>query len=153
MKFTHATPVTVLDADSDDHSGGRKFVRESGDDSQEQHRRGANCLSCSLCRYRCGQLQFQFRSGTGNGAFIWNSSPDPGALTQRYGLALQNVGTPQFPAWDGFVQATVYGPNPCAFADNWAGATPTYADLSAVLAYVATIPAKGSKTVTLSYVK
>jgi len=96
-------------------------------------------------------FNFNFGSGTGNGAFIWNSSPDPAALTQRYGLALQNVGTPQFPARDGFVQTTVYGPNPCAFADNWAGATPTYADLSAVLAYVATIPAKGSKTVTLSY--
>lgn len=37
-----------------------------------------------------------FGSGTGSGAFIWNNSPDPAALSQRYGLALQNVGTPQF---------------------------------------------------------
>jgi hypothetical protein len=92
-----------------------------------------------------------FGDGTGNSAFIWNTSPNPAALTQRHGLVLQNVGTPQLPAWDGFVQNTVYGPNPCAFANSWAGPGPVYADLSAVLAYVGSVPAKGTRTVTVSY--
>jgi hypothetical protein len=84
-----------------------------------------NNTAVARTAYLVRYADIDFGSGTGNGAFIWNSSPDPAALTQRYGLALQSVGTPQFPAWDGFVQATVYGPKPCAFADNWAGATPT----------------------------
>jgi hypothetical protein len=33
-------------------------------------------------------FNFNFESGTGNGASLWNSSPDPAALTQRYGLVL-----------------------------------------------------------------
>jgi hypothetical protein len=108
----------------------------------------------NLLRYAnidADNFNFNFGSGTGNGAFIWNVSPDPASLTQRNGLALQNIGTPQLPAWDGFVQSTVFGPNPCAFAANWAGATPTDDDLSAVLAYSGTVPAKGTKTVTVSY--
>lgn len=96
-------------------------------------------------------FNFNFGSGTGNSAFIWNASPDPSSLTQRNGLVLQNVGTPQLSAWDGFVQTTPFGPNPCAFAANWTGATPTEQDFSAVLAYAGTVPAKGTRTVTVSY--
>lgn len=108
----------------------------------------------NLIRYAnvdADNFNFNFGSGTGNGAFIWNVSPDPASLTQRNGLLLQNVGTPQLPAWDGFVVTTPFGPDPCAFAANWTGATPTDQDFSAVLAYSGTIPAKGTKTVTVSY--
>jgi hypothetical protein len=108
----------------------------------------------NLIRYAnidADNFNFNFGSGTANGAFIWDPSPDPASLTQANGLALQNVGTPQLPAWDGFVQTTPFGPNPCAVAANWTGATPTEQDFSAVLAYSGTVPAKGTKIVTVSY--
>lgn len=110
----------------------------------------------NLLRYAnidADNFNFNFGSGTANGAFIWEPSVDPSSLTQSNGLALQNVGTPQLPAWDGFVQTTPFGPNPCAFAANWTGVTPTEQDFSAVLAYSGSVPAKATRTVTVSYTK
>ena len=88
--------------------------------------------------------------GTSNSAFIWNSSPNPSTLAPAYGLVLRNVGQVQFPQWGGFAQGTPDGPNPCAFANSWTGGV-AFGNLSAVLVYVGTVPAKSSKTVILSY--
>ena len=71
----------------------------------------------------------------------------------QYGLLLQNVGTPPFEFWQGYVQTVTTGPNACAFAFNEAnlnevvGVPPG----SIEMAYVGPVPAGGTKTVTLTY--
>jgi hypothetical protein len=88
--------------------------------------------------------------GTTNGAFIWNSSPDPSTLAPAYGLALMNVGNVQFSQWGAFAQGTPDGPNPCAFANSWTGGNAS-GNLSAVLVYAGSVQAHGTKTVTVNY--
>jgi hypothetical protein len=91
------------------------------------------------------------QDGTTNSTFAWVPSPNPSALTPAYGAMLQVVGTPGFPAWDGFAQNDFHGPNPCAFAFNWTGGTAIGIDGSQVMAFVGNVPALGSKSVTLIY--
>jgi len=84
-------------------------------------------------------------------AFAWNASSAKHSLD--YGLQLANAGQ-----WSGyqqaFIQATTAGPNACAFAFN---ALPhglrqaPHGDTSFLYAYVDTVPAHGTKTVTLTY--
>ena len=95
-------------------------------------------------------FQFNYGDGTTNSAFIWIPMQNAATLPKSNGLALQNVGTPTFTQWGAFVQTTAFGPNPCAFANNWTYG-PSYADFSAVLAAVGTVRAKGSRTLTVSY--
>jgi hypothetical protein len=76
--------------------------------------------------------------------------PDP-----NYGLQLANVGVlhPQFSYWQGFAQSVNTGPNACAFAFNEGGYDfdeELYLG-SIEMAYVGTVPAFGTKTVTLTY--
>lgn len=92
---------------------------------------------------------FNNLDATQNSAFAWNPSSPP-ALNQ-FGLMLQNVGTSPFPYSEAFAQNTPYGPNACAFAFNSPGGTLIGTDGSLVMAYVASIPAGGSKTATMSY--
>jgi hypothetical protein len=65
-------------------------------------------------------------------------------------MQLQNVGKPHFGYWNEFAQNIPGGPNACAFAFNSPEAVITETDGSLVMAYVNTMPANGSKTVTLS---
>ncbi len=77
--------------------------------------------------------------------------PDP-----NYGLQLANVGVPQFSYWQGFAQSVNTGPNACAFAFNEGGGQggvnfQSGGIGSIEMAYVDTIAAGQTKTVTLSY--
>jgi hypothetical protein len=80
----------------------------------------------------------------------------------NYGLQLSNVGVPQFSYWQGFVQSVNTGPNACAFAFNegggqggvnsWSGGGISGSPPGSIeVAYVDTIAAGATKTVTLSY--
>jgi len=75
----------------------------------------------------------------------------------NYGLQLSNVGVPQFNYWQGFAQGVNTGPNACAFAFNEAGGQGglnfqfNSGPGSIEMAYVDTIGAGKTKTVTLSY--
>lgn len=78
----------------------------------------------------------------------------------NYGLQLANVGVPQFSYWQGFAQGVNTGPNACAFAFNeggggkgvnFNGIVLTLAAGSIEMAYVGTVPAGHTRTVTLSY--
>jgi hypothetical protein len=95
-------------------------------------------------------FEFNYGDGTTNSAFIWIPMQNAATLPKSNGLALQNLGTPTFTQWGAFVQTTPFGPNPCAFANSWTYG-PSYADFSAVLAAVGTVPARGSRTLTVSY--
>lgn len=72
----------------------------------------------------------------------------------NYGLQLANVGIPQFGFWQGYAQTVNTGPNACAFAFNEGNNNYT-SDVagfgSMEMAYVGTVPAGQTKTVTLSY--
>jgi hypothetical protein len=75
--------------------------------------------------------------------------------TSNYGLQLENVGIPQFGFWQGYAQFINTGPNACAFAFN-EGTNNVFSTNhtpggSIEMAYVGTVPAGQTKTVTLSY--
>jgi len=69
------------------------------------------------------------------------------------GLQLQNVGTPGFGFWQGYVQDVPTGPNACAFSGFAArlGGVRFISGTSIEMVYVDAIPAHKTKTVTLSY--
>jgi len=74
----------------------------------------------------------------------------------NYGLQLANVGIPQFGFWQGYAQTVNTGPNACAFAfnegyQNYSSRPFGSASGSMEMAYVGTVPAGQTKTVTLSY--
>jgi hypothetical protein len=82
-------------------------------------------------------------------AFGWHAFSN----SPYYGLRLENTG-----AWSGyqqaFIQNTPAGPNACAFAFNaisYGVAEDAVGSTSLVYAYVDTVPAHGTKTVTLTY--
>jgi hypothetical protein len=82
-------------------------------------------------------------------AFGWHGFSN----SPYYGLRLENTG-----AWSGyqqaFVQNSTTGPNACAFAFNVISsgvAEDALGSTSLVYAYVDTVPAHGTKTVTLTY--
>jgi hypothetical protein len=83
-------------------------------------------------------------------AFAWNAYA--GKYTVYHGLQLANAG-----AWSGyqqaFIQDAITPPNACAFAYNAYsfGVTPANDTTSLIYAYVGTIPAHGTKTVTMTY--
>jgi len=84
------------------------------------------------------------------GWYAFSNNPWDGI---HYGLQLENAG-----AWSGyqqaFVQKATTGPNPCAFAFNaiTSGvAEDKMGSTSLVYAYVDTVPAHGTKTVTMTY--
>ena len=86
-----------------------------------------------------------------NGGVSWNlQSAEP-----EYGLLLQNVGAQAFGYLQGFVQNVNTGPNACAFAFNDAGGLGgtgvTGVPASIEVAYVGTVKAGKTNTVTLTY--
>jgi hypothetical protein len=87
--------------------------------------------------------------GNINSAFVRTIGNDP-----NYGLQLSNVSTPPFSFWHGYAQGVNTGPNACAFAFNvdssnsWGATNPPG---SIEVAYVGSIGAGQTKTVTLSY--
>jgi len=78
-------------------------------------------------------------------AFAWNSV----SAGNPFGLALQNVGTPQAGFLLGFVQAAPAGPPPCNIQS--ADGPLTNTDGSVGIAYVLKVPPGTSKTVTVAY--
>jgi hypothetical protein len=92
-----------------------------------------------------------FWAGGLSSALARTLQPDP-----NHGLQLTNVGIPQFSYWQGFAQGINTGPNACAFAFN-EGSYNYYLDDntsqpgSIEMAYVGTVAAGQTKTVTLSY--
>ena len=105
-----------------------------------------------LSRYADADADAQFLNSldaTQDSAFAWNTSSPP-ALNLS-GLKLQDVGNSPFPYTQGFAQNIPQGPNACAFAFNSPGGTLIGTNGSLVLAYVASIPAGGSKTATMTY--
>jgi hypothetical protein len=81
----------------------------------------------------------------------WLAGPT-GAVGWSYqGLLLQNVGTPPFGFWQGYVQTVKDGPNACAFAYNGTDILTNSIYGSIEVAYVGPVPAGGTKTVTLTY--
>ena len=81
-----------------------------------------------------------------NGAFTWIPGGTSGFVL---GLLLENVGTPQFGFWQGYVLGAA--PNACAFAYY---ASPIgYTDQAGWMevAYVGPVPAGATRTVTLTY--
>jgi hypothetical protein len=69
----------------------------------------------------------------------------------NYGLQLTNVSVPPFSYWQGFAQGVNTGPNACAFASNEGNDNSAGNIGSIEMAYVGTVPAGATKTVTLSY--
>jgi hypothetical protein len=91
----------------------------------------------------------QFWAGALNSALGRTVQLDP-----NYGLQLSNVSIPQFSFWQGYAQSVNTGPNACAFAFN--EGSDNYQSVingsgSIEMAYVGTIAAGQTKTVTLSY--
>ena len=75
-----------------------------------------------------------------------------GAVAWYYqDLLLQNVGTPPFGFWQGYVQTVSNGPTACAFAYNGQAILTNSVDGSIEVAYVGSVPAGGTKTITLTY--
>jgi hypothetical protein len=89
-------------------------------------------------------------SATTDSAFAWNASIPFGA-NSGFGLALENVGQPQFGYLQGFARTTYQPPNPCNFAGDSSGTVLTNFDGSVALAYVDTIGAGKTKTATVIY--
>jgi hypothetical protein len=89
-------------------------------------------------------------SATTNSAFGWIPSI-PFGSNNGSGLALKNVGQPQFGYLQGFARTTPSGPNPCNFAGESSGVPQTNIDGSITLAYVDSVGAKKSKTATMIY--
>ena len=77
--------------------------------------------------------------------FAWNSV----SFNNPFGLALQNVGTPQAGFLLGFVQAAPVGPPSCNIQN--ADGPLTNTDGSVGLAYVLKVPPGASKAVTVAY--
>lgn len=69
------------------------------------------------------------------------------------GLQLANEGNSQFGFWQGFIQGVESGPSPCAFAgETFAQYMSTPGNFGSIeYAYAGTVPAGGTKMVTLSY--
>jgi hypothetical protein len=89
-------------------------------------------------------------SATTDGAFGWNASV-PFGLNNGFGLALENVGQPQFGYLQGFARTTYQPPNPCNFAGESSGTVLTNFDGSVALTYVNPIGAGKTKTATMIY--
>lgn len=68
-----------------------------------------------------------------------------------FGLQLANVNVPPFSFWQGYVQSVSTGPNACAFAFNSPGGYWNGSSGSIEMAYVGSIAAGQTKSVTLSY--
>ena len=83
-----------------------------------------------------------------NGAFGWYYD---GSIGFGLGKQLENVGTPQFGFWRGYVLTTNTGPNACAFAFNAASNDKFAGAGSMVVAYVGPVPAGATRSVTLTY--
>jgi hypothetical protein len=96
-----------------------------------------------------GVDQNNFTATTG-GAFAWNASI-PFGLNSGFGLALENLGQPQFGYLQGFARTTYQPPNPCDFAGDSSGSVLTNVDGSVALAYVQSIGARKTKTATMIY--
>jgi hypothetical protein len=105
-----------------------------------------------LVRYADVNTGGQFRNiyvGQHNGSFGADGE-EPSGVSD--GLQLQNVGTPQFSFSSGYAQLVEDGPNACAFAFNAAGqGSVVFIVGSLEMAYVGSVPAGGTKTVTLTY--
>jgi hypothetical protein len=86
---------------------------------------------------------------TVNSALSWTNVGSGGAYD--WGLLLQNVGTPQFGYWQGFAQDVESGPNACAFAFNAPYDTNHGSIGSIEIAYVGSVSAHGTKSVSLTY--
>jgi len=93
--------------------------------------------------------------GNLNSALARTARSDP-----NYGLYLSNVNDPPFSFWQGYAQSVNTGPNACAFAYNESGGTDLGSNVwwnfaspngSIEMAYVGTVGAGQTKTVTLSY--
>ena len=83
-----------------------------------------------------------------NGALGWFYD---GGSDFGIGLLLENVGTPQFGFWQGYVLTTTTGPNACAFAFN-AASNGKFAGFGSMeVAYVGPVPAGATTSVTLTY--
>jgi hypothetical protein len=94
---------------------------------------------------------FAFWAGGVNSALARTAQPDP-----NYGLQLSLAGpvSTQFSYWQGFAQSVTTGPNACAFAFNELGLNYREygSNVSSIeMAFVGTIGAGQTKTVTLSY--
>jgi len=89
-------------------------------------------------------------TATTGGAFAWNTSI-PFGTNSGYGLALENLGQPQFGYLQGFARTTFQPPNPCDFAGDSSGSVLTNVDGSVALAYVQSIGARKTKTATMIY--
>ena len=97
-----------------------------------------------------GDVVTQFWTGGLSSALARTYQLDP-----NYGLQLSNVGIPPFSFWQGYAQFLTTGPNACAFAFN--EGQNNYVNRfgnengSIEMAYVGTVAAGQTKTVTLSY--
>jgi hypothetical protein len=90
---------------------------------------------------------FVFWAGSLSSALARAYQPDP-----NYGLQLSNVGVPPFHYWQGFAQFVNTGPNACAFAFNEGASNFSGGPNGSIeMAYVGTVAAGQTKTVTLSY--
>jgi len=87
-------------------------------------------------------------NATHNGVYSWLDSRFPSFPPG--GLQLQNVGNPPFLYWQGFARTVDYGPNACDFAANSTIAVIENSG-SMTMAYVGTVYANGTKTVTVTY--
>ena len=84
-------------------------------------------------------------------AIGWNDDYNRNTNTPGLGLLLQNDGKPPFGFWQGYVQMVPGGPNACAFA-YYAAINGSYQGSGSIeLAYVASVLAGGTNTVTMSY--
>jgi hypothetical protein len=87
-------------------------------------------------------------SATLNSAFGWDYVLIGGETDS--GLELHNVGNPPFGFWQAYAQTVQTGPNACAFAFN--ASNGLYQGLGSIeIAYVGTVAAHQTKTVTLRY--
>ena len=87
--------------------------------------------------------------GTVNSAFGWipvgTSATEP-----SFGMMMQDVSTTSF-EHNGFAQGTASGPDPCNPFANWFPGTRVGVDGSLVMLYTIDIPAKATRTVSVSY--
>ena len=88
-------------------------------------------------------------NATHNGVYSWLDARDPSLPPG--GLQLQNVGNPPFSYWQGFARTVDYGPNACDFAANSTAVATIVNSASMTMAYVGTVYANGTKTVTVTY--
>jgi len=86
--------------------------------------------------------------GTQNGAFAWRSI---GTGNSPFGLMMQTVGTSPFAGYNGFAQNSADPPYSCDYVRHWTGGLAQNINGSLVTVWVGTLPARGSKTFTISY--